>query len=174
MLQDAQHWLSLRDKNTLNTLAGRNSVLASVTATDSHTSTAECLINKEILVYKIPVAMATPPVKAIELLPTTAIDWEVSLAPETKPAVKSASTLGARKGVFPVSLDDAANRLASMKPEMAEHGHQPKCTDEQLLQQAQIGAVAKERYHVRFMEKDHQWDRSDTLRDENKLTGGCN
>lgn len=58
-----------------------------------------------------------------------------------------------------------------MKPEIAEHGHQPKYTDVQLIEQAQAGAVAKERYHVRFMEKAHQWDRSDTLQDENKLTG---
>lgn len=170
-LQDVQHWLGLLDKNTLNIFAKHHSVLAPVAATHLYIFIAERIINKEILVYKIPVAMAAPPVKAVELLPATAIDREVPLTPETKPAVKSASTLGTRKGVPPASLDDAANRLVSMKPEIAEHGHQPKYTDAQLIEQAQAGAVAKERYHVRFMEKGHQWDGGDTLRDENNLTG---
>src|SRR5690606_25942630 len=81
------------------------------------------------------------------------------------------STLSERKGVPPKSLGDAENRLRSMKQEIAANGHIPKYSDAQLLEQAQAGDVARERYHVRFMEVGHQWDRFDTVRDPNNLTG---
>ena len=81
------------------------------------------------------------------------------LAPESsgksEQPKKTPSTLDARKGAPPESLDDAEVRLGSMKQEIADNGYKPKYTDEELLQQAQTGSVANERYHVRFMEAGH-------------------
>ncbi|HTF95541.1 MAG TPA: hypothetical protein VL995_05390 [Cellvibrio sp.] len=132
----------------------------------------EGLASKEILAYKVPAQTAAPPVKAIEYMAATAIDREVPLAPESVVTPrKIPSTLDSRKGVLPSSLDNAENRLNSMKQEINDNGHIPKYSDTQLLQQAQAGEVANERYHVRFMEVGHQWDRNDTIRDANNLTG---
>lgn len=79
--------------------------------------------------------------------------------------------LASRKGVPPTSLDDAANRLHSMGLEIKENGYQPKYTDAELFAQAKAGDVAKERFHVRFMEVRHQWSREDAVKSQDNLTG---
>jgi hypothetical protein len=88
---------------------------------------------------------------------------------EVKPPVKS--TLSARQGVPPVSLSDAQSRLNSMSTEIAQNGYQPKYTDAQLKAMAISGSVAKERYHVRFMEEGYQWAYGSTVKDPDNLTG---
>jgi hypothetical protein len=133
---------------------------------------AELFATRRVLVYEVPVPTASPTASAVEYVSVRAIDREVPLAPETNAApAKCPSTIGARKGVAPTSLDDAALRLGTMKPEIQANGHIPKYTDAQLLQQAQIGEVANERYHARFMEVGHQWAENDTTKDERNLTG---
>lgn len=175
-LSDAQTFFNSLNVNEkqLRLCAHRNHALTALLNCEQNCidQFIEALANKKILAYKVPAHNAAPPVKAIEYIGATQADREVPLAPETKSSsVKVASTLGARKGVPPSSLDDAANRLHSMKPEIQHNGHIPKYSDDELLQQAQIGKVAKERYHVRFMEVGHQWDRNDTIKDVNNLTG---
>lgn len=81
------------------------------------------------------------------------------------------SDLASRKGVPPTSLDDAANRLQSMGLEIKEKGYQPKYSDAELIAQAKAGDVAKERFHVRFMESGYQWNREDAVKSQDNLTG---
>ncbi|HSC67667.1 MAG TPA: hypothetical protein VLC79_08250, partial [Cellvibrio sp.] len=135
----------------------------------------QLLASGELLAYKLPLPPKAVPTKAVELLPATAADRPVPLAPEStgksEQPKKTPSTLDARKGAPPKSLDDAEVRLGSMKQEIADNGYKPKYTDEELLQQAQAGEVANERYHVRFMETGHQWDRADSVKDADNLTG---
>jgi len=135
----------------------------------------QLLASGELLAYKIPLPSKTPPAKAVEYVAAASADKPVPLAPESsaKPEQpkKTPSTLDARKGEPPKSLDDAEARLGSMKQEITDNGYKPKYSDEELLQQAQSGEVANERYHVRFMEAGHQWDRADSVKDENNLTG---
>ncbi len=79
--------------------------------------------------------------------------------------------LSERKGLPPASLDDAAKRLESMKQLIKDNGYQPKYTDEELMQQAQLGDVAQERFHVRVMKKGYRWNPYDKVRSEENLTG---
>jgi hypothetical protein len=128
------------------------------------------------VVLKVERITATPSKQsAAELAPLRANDKPPPLAPETKSSAREPeekkTDFSARKGVEPASLNDAANRLDSMKTDIDKNGYQPKYTDEELLQQAQDGKVANERYHVRFMEVGHQWDRKDAIKDSNNLTG---
>lgn len=67
-------------------------------------------------------------------------------------AAVTALSLADRKGVPPTSLEDAVNRLKSMGDEIARDGYKPKYSDDELLDMAETGNVASERYHVRFME----------------------
>ncbi|MDF3013852.1 MAG: hypothetical protein K0Q78_2056 [Cellvibrio sp.] len=133
------------------------------------------LASGDLLAYKLPLPPKAPPAKAVEYLPVTAADRPVPLAPESsgkqEQAKKSPSTLEGRKGVPPKSLDDAEARLGSMEQVIADNGYKPKYTDNELLQQAQSGSVADERYHVRFMEAGHQWDRADGVKGADNLTG---
>jgi hypothetical protein len=119
------------------------------------------LAAKEILAYKIPVYTNAPPKKQGELVPANGPGYDkVPLAPESKPAppkvkvepVVASLTLAQRKGIPPASLQDSANRLSSMKEHIVVNGHQPKYTDDELLQQVSSGDLVNERYHVRFME----------------------
>ncbi len=92
---------------------------------------------------------------------------EASQAPQPM----AASPIEDRKGIQPHSLNDAANRLESVSQAIAEKGYQPKYTDTELIEQAQHGDVAKEQYHVRFMEKNYQWAYRATEQSPDNLTG---
>jgi hypothetical protein len=174
-VQEAQNFVSSLNvgEKELRLCTHRNPMLAALLdrETDFNQRFIECLANKEILAYKVRVGNSAPAVKPLEYMPATAVDREVPLGPETTPGSAIKSTLNSRKGIPPSSLDNAVNRLGSMNQEIAANGHIPKYTDEQLLQQAQQGDVANERYHVRFMEVGYQWDRNDALKDSNNLTG---
>ncbi len=65
-----------------------------------------------------------------------------------------------RKGLIPRSLDDAANRLKTMRTSIETNGHQPKYSDAELLAMADSGTVPRERYQVRFMPKRFLNDRN--------------
>ncbi|WP_245823905.1 hypothetical protein [Photobacterium proteolyticum] len=65
------------------------------------------------------------------------------------------TTIATRKRVPPTSLSDAKERLLSMAKIIADEGYQPKYTDAELIAMAKTGNVAKERFHVRFMESEY-------------------
>lgn len=90
---------------------------------------------------------------------------------QTPPTANKVHSVASRRGVAPASLDDAAARLLSMGGQIAQNGHIPKYSDEELLAQAQAGDVASERFHVRFMKQSHQWDRHDKVKGNDNLTG---
>ena len=94
---------------------------------------------------------------------------------ETTPAATSTTTpppsLDERKGVAPDSLDDASDRLESMGEVIEKDGYQAKYSDEELLNQAQQGDVAKERFHVRFMDKSYMWAYGSADKSPANLTG---
>ncbi|MFD1216263.1 hypothetical protein [Microbulbifer celer] len=69
-----------------------------------------------------------------------------------KPKSKGKTDFSQRKGIPPASLDDAVERLNSMKKEIARNGYQPKYSDAELKAMVEAGDVSKERYQVRFME----------------------
>lgn len=93
---------------------------------------------------------------------------EAIQAPTTADKVHSVTS---RRGVAPASLDDAAARLLSMGDQISHNGHVPKYSDEELMAQAQAGDVVRERFHVRFMKQSHQWNRSDSAKSNDDLTG---
>lgn len=76
-----------------------------------------------------------------------------------------------RRGTPPKSLEDANDRLESMKALIKTNGYQPKYSDAELLQQAQSGDISQERFHVRVIEKGHKYHRDDTIKNPNNLTG---
>ncbi len=62
------------------------------------------------------------------------------------------TNFSARKGVPPASMEEGVERLRSMRKQIDNNGYQAKYTDTERHAQAAEGTVAKERYHVRFME----------------------
>ena len=104
-------------------------------------------------VYKVERVTASPAKETkAELVPLRTNDKPPPLAPETPKQEEKKTDFSQRKGVEPKSLDDAANRLDSMKGEIKNNGHQNKYTDKELVAMAKSGSVANERFHVRFME----------------------
>ena len=90
---------------------------------------------------------------------------------EDEPEEVEVTTLNDRRGIPPKSIEDANDRLESMKGLIHTNGYQPKYSDAELLQQVQTGDVSQERFHVRVIESGHKYHRNDTIQDPNKLTG---
>ncbi len=63
------------------------------------------------------------------------------------------------KKYSPKSLDDAQNRLAQRRKQIATQGYQAKYSDTELTQMAKTGEVGNERFQVRFMESSYLNDR---------------
>ena len=90
---------------------------------------------------------------------------------EDEPEKAEVNTLNDRRGIPSKSLEDANDRLESMKGLIHTNGYQPKYSDAELLQQVQTGDISQERFHVRVIEKGHKYHRDDTIKNPNNLTG---
>ncbi|MBV1919554.1 MAG: hypothetical protein KUG73_02650, partial [Pseudomonadales bacterium] len=75
---------------------------------------------------------------------------------------KRSTSLEGRRGIPPASLDDATNRLKTMRAEIQTNGFSAKYNDDELVAMAASGKVAKEQYQVRFMPKGYLVDTRNT------------
>jgi hypothetical protein len=78
---------------------------------------------------------------------------------ESDPTPAAADRFTGLKGVPPVSLKDAENRLNNVRKSIKTNGYQPKYTDKELTDMAQHGNVGEERFQARFMEEEHLQNR---------------
>ena len=123
-----------------------------------------------IAVFKKKQTHYQPPSKPRKLIPPS------PPLQKTKPTARArikadVTALRDRRGIPPKSLEDANDRLESMKTLIKTNGYQPKYSDAELLQQVQTGDVSQERFHVRVIESGHKYHQHDTIEDPNNLTG---
>lgn len=138
---------------------------------DPHAEISKLLKSKKLRAYEF--SYEPPHVKSDDYglgeEPIRAVDLDI---PPPQPADKKVPVpLTKRKGVPPKSLSDATQRLESMGEIIFTQGYEAKYTDDELLSQAQKGDIASERYHVRFMEKNHQWVYGSKDTSASNLTG---
>lgn len=162
VLADTGHWHKIL--NDLGTLTYRDKP-------DYLAEISKLLKSKKLRAYEFP--YEPPRTKSGDFggieEPVRSVDIEIPPPPAAKKKVPT--SLAKRKGVPPESLQDATQRLESMGKLIAIEGYQAKYTDDELLTQAQQGDVANERYHVRFMEKQHQWAYGSKDQSADNLTG---
>lgn len=155
-LQDAQHFLdSINAGEKVRSLFFQCNpflIKGFEGGTNPYKDLAELLANKNILVYKIPVATATPAVNAMELLPATAIDREIPSVPENRLAPGKPHVASNKKSE-PKSLDDCVQGLIDARKKLDTEGYKAKYTDAQQLQKVNEGSVRQERFLVSFQTK---------------------
>lgn len=166
LADDEKAWQAVLEQNNLRS----PKTLPAGGEAAAQNQVVDALVTGDVHVYEMPAPRPQKTQAAEELEPATGPGYRPVPPPPTQPK-PAPPALAERKGVPPQSLDDAATRLASMADVIDTQGYQPKYSDAELLAQAHTGAVANERYHVRFMEKDYQWAYGSKDKSPDNLTG---
>ncbi|WP_394170268.1 hypothetical protein [Saccharospirillum alexandrii] len=128
---------------------------------------------------EVQIDLDTPPPQSIPVEGgQTRANIEAQTEPESLPLRQDGARMTARqirraenRFVNPDTLDEAANLLEDARTRLIDGGKPLKYSDDELLDMLDRNPTIRDNYIVRLMNKSHVFDRSDTVRDPNNLTG---